>query len=231
MKNNYWQQKWKYNDIGFNQKQPNAFLVEYINTINLKTNDRIFVPLCGKSIDMLWLAEQSLNVVGVELSPIACAAFFTEHSIPFTIAEIHNFTTYQSERITLLSGNFFDLNKDQLGQVNAVYDRAALVALPAELRCQYAACLTNLMDFETKMLLISASYNQNEMEGPPFSVEEKEVKRLYANHFSIIQLDHKSVESIPLHLKAKGLTQISEQVYVLNKFSSGSKSGVCYENT
>ena len=215
MKKEYWHGKWQQNQIGFNQEEPNPFLLQYINLLNLKRGDRIFVPLCGKSIDMFWLIKQGYYVIGVEFSLIACEAFFKENSIPFEVSKYDLFTVFQGKNITLLSGDFFNLNKSLLGTVNAVFDRAAIIALPEELRQRYAKHFIELLEPNTPLLLISLSYDQNEMEGPPFSVEKKEVEKLYQNNFSIKQLCNKPVEKIGPHLLAKGLTQASEQVYHL----------------
>lgn len=219
MKKEFWQQRWQSNQIGFNQLQPNPLLIEYFATLGLKPGARIFVPLCGKSIDMLWFASQGYEVLGVELSSIACAAFFNEHSIPVTITHSDTFTIYHNEKITLLSGDFFDLNKQMLDTVDAVYDRAALIALPQELRQRYATCLINLIHPRIPMLLIANTYDQNIMDGPPFSVDENQVATLYGAHFNIQLLYHQIAETIPDHLRVKGLTGISEEVYYLSSKS------------
>lgn len=215
MHKKYWHQKWQFNEIGFNQKQPNELMRQYFDSLNLKQSSRVFVPLCGKSIDMLWLANKGYHVVGVELSPIACEAFFIENNISFTVMQSDKFMVFKSDTITLLSGDFFDLNKSILGTVNAVFDRAALVALPSKLRRRYVESLINLLEPATLMFLIVVTYEQNMMNGPPFSVSENEVTELYGDYFSIKQLYDESAEKISKHLQAKGLTQASEQVYYL----------------
>jgi thiopurine S-methyltransferase len=215
MKKEFWYHRWQSNQIGFNQSQPNPLLLQYFAVLKLKPGNRVFVPLCGKSIDMLWLASQGYDVVGVELSSIACDAFFNEHSIPVEVIQSDTFTVYLSEKITLLSGDFFDLNKERLGKVDAIFDRAALIALPAELRQRYATILTDLVEPGTPMLLIASTYDQSEMQGPPFSVDENEVMALYGDRFNIKQLYNQPVESIPPHLQEKGLSASSSEVYYL----------------
>jgi thiopurine S-methyltransferase len=216
MKKEFWHQKWQSNQIGFNQLQPNQLLLQYFATLNLNPGSRVFVPLCGKSIDMLWLANQGYEVLGVELSSIACAAFFNEQSIPATVTHLDTFTIYHSEKITLLSGDFFTLNKKVLGKIDAVYDRAALIALPTELRQCYATFLMSVIAPDTPMLLIANTFDQNKMEGPPFSVDENEVVSLYSAHFNIQRLYHRIAETIPAHLRVRGLTITSEEVYYLS---------------
>lgn len=216
MNKEFWYQKWQSNQIKFNQLESNPLLAQYFAKLDVKPGSRVFVPLCGKSIDMLWLINQGYKVIGVELSSIACTDFFNEHSLPVAITHSKAFTTFKSDEITLLSGDFFDLNKSLINNIDAVYDRAALIALPMELRKRYAEFLIGLIEPNVPMLLISNTYNQNEMEGPPFSVDEQEVKDLYSAHHSIQRVHHQIVETIPAHLKAKGLKEASEEVYYLS---------------
>jgi thiopurine S-methyltransferase len=212
MQLDYWQQKWDENDIGFNQLQPNALLKRYIGSFDLKPQSRLFVPLCGKSVDMLWLMNAGYQIVGVELSAIACEAFFTENNLAVTISQEQNFTTYCHPKLTLFCGDFFKLTKERLGHIDMVYDRAALVALPSSLRRLYIDHLINLLGPQTSLLLITSAYDQNKMNGPPFSVDEQEVKSLYAN-FQIKQLYNRPIKNIPKHLHARGLIDAHEQAY------------------
>ena len=215
MEENFWHQKWQSNEIGFNQPQPNQLMQRYFPTSHLKPGDRIFVPLCGKSIDMLWLAGQGYKVIGIEISELACKAFFQENKIRVKITEAGDFIVYTSPEITLLTGDFFKLDTNHLGKIDAVYDRAALIALPAEVRQLYSAHLAQLVAPETKMMLIATSYDQTAMQGPPFSVDEKEVRALFGSHFDIKQLYSKPVSEVPAHLQDRGLQQATEQVYYL----------------
>lgn len=215
MDGNYWQQKWQSNDIGFNQSKPNPLMVKYFESLHLKQGSRVFVPLCGKSIDMLWLVEQGYRVIGVELSTLACTAFFEEHHIPVTVTQSQYFTYYQSDSITLLAGDFFNLSPIILGDVDAVFDRAALVALPQSLRLRYKDFLTQLLPLKTSIFLIAFTYDKCVMQGPPFSVDQNEVTALYSTDFNIQLLFDEPIKKIKPHLQAKGLTSASEQVYCL----------------
>lgn len=216
MNKEYWHQKWQSKEIGFNQLQPNKLMQRYFSALKLTLGCRIFVPLCGQSIDMLWLAGQGYRVIGVELSQIACSDFFKENKIPVKITEINNFIIYSSDDITIFCGDFFKLNRAILDKIDAVYDRAALIALPVEDRKSYSEHLIELMTPLSAMFLITTMYNQNEMQGPPFSVDKDEVTALYSAYFDINLLYRKQFE-IPAHLQAKGLLQATEQVYLLTK--------------
>lgn len=222
MKEEFWLKKWLDNEIGFNQAKPNKLMQRYFPTLNLKSGSRIFVPLCGKSIDMLWLAGQGYKVIGVELSQSACKAFFKENIMPVKVEEYGDFVVYNGGEITLLSGDFFSLNKNTLGKVDAVYDRAALIALPSELRQQYSQHMMELFDEDTKGFLITTTYDQDQMQGPPFSIDENEVNVLYGEYLDVKQVYSKPVSEIPMHLKEKGLLQATEQVYCLTNKESES---------
>lgn len=214
MDNDYWQQKWQARDIGFNQSQPNKLLQGYFSLLQCEPGCRVFVPLCGQSIDMLWLAGQGYQVIGVEVSPIACHAFFAENNIPVSITETNGFTLYISEKITIFCGDFFMLDQALLGKIDAVYDRAALIALPENQRKRYAKHLMALLTPATTMFLITTAYNQNDMNGPPFSVDETEVIEHYGARFDVHQVYNKAFKA-PDHLREKGLVKAREQAYVL----------------
>ncbi len=213
--NDYWHSKWETNDTKWDQQEPNPLLVEYLNHLDLKPGARIFVPLSGKSIDMLWLAKQGYQVVGVELSLKACELFFKDHNIAYEKSKEGNFDVLNSEKISLLAGDFFDLTQNQLGKVDAVYDRAALIALSYEKQSAYAKHLQQLIKPHTPIMLITFSYNPQEMQGPPYAVSEKDVTTLFGSHISSTVLSNKAVMNIPAHLQAKGLTQVNELVFVL----------------
>lgn len=214
MDKDYWFQKWESQDIGFNQAQPNKLMQTYFSRLNLPPGSRVFVPLCGQSIDMLWLIAAGYEVIGVELSQIACRRFFEAHKIPNTVAEIKNFSVYSSDKITIFCGDFFKLNQALLGKIDVIYDRAALIALPIDTRKRYAQHLLELATPTTSMFLITMEYNQAEMPGPPFSVNEREINELYHPHFAISLLARTQFVA-PSHLQLKGLTQACEQVYCL----------------
>jgi len=214
MNKEYWHQKWQSNEIGFHQLQPNKLMQRYFPLLKLTPGCRVFVPLCGQSMDMLWLAGQGYQVIGVELSQVACSTFFKENNIPVNITQINDFILYSSNEITIFCGDFFKLNRAILDKIDAVYDRAALIALPKDTRKSYSEYLIDLITPAAGIFLITTMYNQNEMQGPPFSVDEDEVTALYSAHFEINQLYSKRFE-VPVHLQVKGLLQAAEQVYLL----------------
>lgn len=212
MNKQYWLSKWQSNQIGFNQPKPHPLLIEYFQTLNLPKQSRIFVPLCGISIDMLWLIEQQYQVVGIEISKVACETFFQDYNLDFTVKQQGEFLIYTGANIELICGDFFKLDKHTLKEVNAIYDRAALIALPPETREKYAHQLLRITPATSKIFLISITYNPKEMNGPPFSVFADEIAKLYKD--TLHQINCKQITNISPHLKDKGLTNACEELYI-----------------
>ena len=137
MKKEFWLDKWENNQTGFHKDSPHPLLIEYINKLSLKKAEAIYVPLCGKSIDMLWLNSKGFKVIGVEFSQIAVEQFFSENNLTFTQTSDDLFNIYSHENITIYQGDYFDLSSHYLKSVKAVYDRASLIALPEQLVGKY----------------------------------------------------------------------------------------------
>lgn len=215
MEKEFWLTKWEAKEITWDQQDPNPFLLEYFGHFNLQPGSRIFVPLCGKNIDMLWLANQGYQVIGVDLSLKACQLFFSEYQIPYEQSKKGQFEVLTSEKITLLAGDFFDLDRTLLGEVEGVYDRAALVALPLETRAQYALKMIDLMPPYAQMLIVTLDFDQAQIPGPPFSVSGFEIQKLFGERFHLLALYNQPFLDIPPHLCAKGLNQAQTLVFRL----------------
>ena len=215
MQQDYWHQRWNSHNVGFNQDKPNPYLVEYLQKLQLQPGDSIFVPLCGKSIDMLYLLQQGYKVIGVELSDIACAEFFNDNNIAVAKEKQHHFTIYHHDDITLYCGDFFQLPDDIFSDIKAVYDRAALVALPEDMRKAYVEFFCQHLQTNTTMLLCTMSYEQTQMPGPPFAINEAMISAYYQQRADIEVLSHEPIEHIAKHLQAKGLQQAFNEVFLL----------------
>ena len=213
----FWHQRWQQNRIGFHQEKINSRLKKYWPQLDLAKGSRVFVPLCGKSLDMMWLLQSGYHVLGVELSAQACADFFSENELPFDETEVDHFRRFTFEGIELLAGDFFDLDAGDLKSVAAVYDRAALVALPPDMRPDYVAHLAALLPVGTPLLLISMSYDESRMQGPPFSVQDDEVQRLFAGAFDVECVGHSSGPDIVGNLGERGLETLEERVYRITR--------------
>jgi thiopurine S-methyltransferase len=208
----FWHQRWEDNKIGFHLEQVNPYLVEYWPGLGLAPGSRVFVPLCGKSRDLLWLAEQGHEVVGVEISPIAVRAFFEEHRLQPEVTAEGAFEVWSVEQITLLLGDFFELQPGQLGEVAGVYDRASLIALPPEMRPDYVTHLNALCPTAPR-LLITLDYDQSQMSGPPFAVSDEEVEALYADRGSLTKLAATDVLADNARFREQGLDRLIETVW------------------
>lgn len=185
MKHEFWLERWEQNQIGFHQAEINRYLTGHWNELGLPPGAAVFVPLCGKSLDMLWLREQGHPVVGIELSRKAVEAFFHENGLTTAVSEGDRFATYSTEGLCIHAGDFFALTAGDLGEVRAVYDRAALIALPPSMREEYARHMATLLPGGAHILLVTMEYPAGALEGPPFSVTEEEVHALYGDNFSI----------------------------------------------
>jgi thiopurine S-methyltransferase len=213
----FWHARWQANEIGFHQEEINAHLQRYWPRLDQPAGGSVFVPLCGKSRDLLWLASRGHRVLGVEISPIAAAAFFAENDLPVEPIEQDRFVLRRAGEIALLQGDYFDLRAEDLRAVTAVYDRASLIALPPALRARYAAHMAALLPEGVPVLLVALDYDQREMDGPPFAVDAAEVERLFAGNFAIETLEALDILAENPRFRARGLTRLQEQVYHLRR--------------
>jgi thiopurine S-methyltransferase len=181
MEKEFWINKWKNHDIGFHKLDINENLIKFFPRLKLINNQHIFVPLCGKTLDLMWLAEQGLQVTGIELSSIALEEFFSEHKLNYTKTVQGPFVEYRAKNIRLLQGDIFDLTTEILGPIDALFDRAATIALPAPMREKYINHLQHLAQ-GAMILLVAINYPEHLMQGPPFSVDEKYVLDHWKNY-------------------------------------------------
>ncbi len=217
MDSDFWHARWQADQIGFHQNEINPYLVHYWPSLQLDSQSRVFVPLCGKTLDMIWLLDQGHAIVGCEISPVAVEAFFTENRLSPGIRQEAGFTRWSCDRIEILCGDFFDLISADICRIDALYDRAALIALTPAQRSRYAARITELLEPHTPGLLVTLDYEQQQMEGPPFAVSTDEVRNLYREGFSIERLAHADVLKAQPRFREKGLTALSESVYRLRR--------------
>ncbi len=215
MEPTYWHQRWADNEIGFHQEKINSRLRRLWPDLKIPAGDTVFLPLCGKSLDMLWFIDQGYQVLGVELSAVACEDFFVENGLKYTVSQRGHFTVYGSEGISLLAGDFFDLTADDLSHVSGIYDRASLIALPDTMRVQYSDHLAAVLQTGCQGILISMTYDTEKMEGPPFSVGEEEIRSLLESKFFVDVIAESSGPNIVGELKKRGLDTLDEKVYRL----------------
>lgn len=217
MEREFWIDRWKSDRIGFHRNDASPLLVKYWDTLGLEVGARVLVPLAGKSLDMSWLAERGHRVLGVELSYKAVAQFLAEHELTALERDSAQGRRYVTDAIELICGDVFDLDQATVADCGAVYDRAALIALPAEMRRHYANMLTRILPTKCSMLLITLDYPQAEMSGPPFSVDEQEVKALYGAGWEIEKLEARDILAHESHFAAKGVTSLQTAAYRLRR--------------
>lgn len=215
MKNDFWLKKWEMGDTPFHEVDVNPNLMHYFSRLNLQNGDHILVPLCGKSKDMLWLAEQGLQVIGVELSPIACNEFFAELGVNPMMTKHKGFSIYQYNNIKVFCGDLFELFAEDLPSIQAIYDCKALIALPPDLRKKYVKHLISCTNDQVKMILITID-TDDIVRSPPFPINEAEINALYGEHFNIQPIKQEQMSALSDNLIQKGFTHIIESVYFIN---------------
>jgi len=180
----FWHDRWATETIGFHEGTPNTLLVRHFEALSLAPGSRVFLPLCGKTRDAAWLLSNGYSVVGAELSQTAIEQLFADLHLEPDVTERGNITHYRAGRIDMLVGNVFDVTRETIGAVDATYDRAALVALPDDLRPRYAAHIAEI-SMSAPQLVITFEYDPDRMDGPPFSVEETHLRQYYGDRYDL----------------------------------------------
>lgn len=188
MDHDFWHDRWQSGRIGFHEREPNPLLVRHFPALSLPDNARVFVPLCGKTLDIGWLLKKGHRVAGAELSELAIQQLFEELGVEPVISDLGTLKCYSADSIDIFVGDIFDLTPALIGPVDAVFDRAALVALPDTMRTDYAPHLTEIAG-NAPQLLVTFEYDPSRIEGPPFSIEADEISRLYAKRYAVSTLN------------------------------------------
>jgi thiopurine S-methyltransferase len=213
MQPEFWHKRWASNQIGFHLPEVNPHLQRFWPALSLEESARVLVPLCGKSLDLLWLAHQGHEVLGIELSEKAVEDFFNEHQFDPDVSEQGPFKVYRAGSIELWCGDFFELTAGDVADCSGLYDRAALIALPPAMREQYAAHLIRILPKDSLGLLITLDYDQAQMDGPPFAVLDDEVKRLFGDVWALKILEDQDVLGESWKFLEAGVTRLEERVY------------------
>ena len=209
MNADFWHNLWNKNEIGFHNNNVNELFLKNFSQLELKENSRVFIPLCGKTVDIKWLLDNGYRVVGIELNENAVKELFDYLKLEARVKKIGSLTLYTAKNIDIFVGDFFELTKSILEKVDAIYDRGAIVALPSEMRKRYTSRLSILTD-TAPQLIITYEYNQNLMDGPPFSVIESDLKNYYEDNYDIKLLEK---------IRPNGFIKLDmfETVFLLNK--------------
>jgi len=208
---NQWESRWQEGRIGFHLPEVNSNLLRYSDKLLTQDPESVFVPLCGKTLDLPWLAGRTKKVVGIELVQKAVQDFFKENKLTHSIQQSGKLNLFSSDTIVLFQGDFFDLNKEQTASFDAIYDRGSIVALDQPERKRYVNHLMSFLEPGGRILLITLEYDQNQMTGPPFSVPADEIERLYALYGELELLETSDI--LDERFRKKGLDGMLERVF------------------
>ncbi|PCJ17213.1 MAG: hypothetical protein COB02_14295 [Candidatus Cloacimonadota bacterium] len=220
MEANFWEDKWEKQIIGFNQSKANSFLVKFIDHLKEDTGD-IFVPLCGKSIDMLYIKQETnKKIIGSELVDSAIFDFYQENNLSYKVESTKHHKIYNHQSYQLIQGDLFKIGSEQLKNVSWIYDRASIVALPLEIRKQYANFLIKTLP-KAKIFLITFEYDDSQkLIGPPFSVTDQEIHQLFNTHYNIKLLEKYTSTPQMLKFIKNDIASINENIYLLEPKSA-----------
>ncbi|OKY27956.1 hypothetical protein [Thalassotalea sp. PP2-459] len=227
MEANFWHKCWERNTLGFHQVEYHPLLERVVLPELLKDecstkqhvgvwpNKRVLVPLSGKSDDMIWFAEYA-NVVGSELSKIACQDFFKEKQLNIQPKRDGDFFVYRHENISLWQGDFFSLTTDLVGEFDWIYDRAALIALPETMQQSYVNQLKSFINPHTTLFLLTLEFPTDEMSGPPFPVDELRVSELFSDH-SVTCLHAQTLPDKRFAQRVFDVSHLVEKLYLITQ--------------
>jgi len=213
----FWKQRWLDGQTGFHLDSVNTYLIHYWDLLCANNETVVFVPLCGKSLDMIWLAHQGCHVIGVECSDKAIAEFSSDNNLMLQQKITNGFDVHENKNICLIHCDYFELTADMMRSVSVVYDRASLVALPPEMREKYVKKQCEVLPENIKILLITLEYDQDRMSGPPFSVSQDEITKLYGCMFNIRELSTNNILASESRFQQRGLDYLIESVYLLER--------------
>ncbi|WP_394201378.1 thiopurine S-methyltransferase [Shewanella waksmanii] len=217
MQPSFWHEKWAAAQIGFHLDAVNPLLITYWPKLGLSPSSQVFVPLCGKTKDMCFLAEKGHEVVGCELNEQAVSQFFSDNQLAVSQVASGEHQSFSAPQITLYQGDIFTLPTEATASVNGFYDRAALIAWPESMRVDYAKKLAELIPPKSIGLLITLDYPQETIKGPPFAVSDDWVKTHLAADFTIELLHSEDVLDDNPRFVNKGVPWLTESVYRLVK--------------
>jgi len=213
----FWLERWRDGRTHFHQTRVTPLLQKYWPTLGLPQDSRVLVPLAGKSLDMAWLAEQGHRVLGAELSRLAVEQFFSDNNLQPHIRESAYGSHYTAGNIEIICGDIFKLDAAILSTCVGVYDRAALVALPAAMRAHYAQHVYGQLASDYRGILITLDYPQEQMDGPPFSVQDGEVQAIYAPHTEALVIDRRDILDKEPKFLERGVSRLDTVVYKLQR--------------
>ena len=220
METEYWLKRWREGRTGWHRDDVMPLLMQHWPALNVPRGTRVLVPLCGKSLDMLWLSQQGMRVLGIDVSPIAIESFLAENQLHARTRSSSEGTHYDITNapggdIEIINGDVFETDPEAIAHCEAFYDRAALIAMPARMRERLAGDVYLQLPAASAGLLITLDYPENEMQGPPFSVDGAEVHRLFDQPWKVEQLERRDILASQPSFLEQGVTALHTSVYAL----------------
>jgi thiopurine S-methyltransferase len=222
----FWIEKWEQQQIGFHLPTAHPMLARHWSALDVDRDAHVFVPLCGKSLDLIYLMSQGCHVTGVELSPIAIRQFLDEQGLQAATMEIEGVPVSTVDGLWLIEGDFFRLSSQVIGRVDAVYDRAALIAMPPDQQERYAQQLLALTPISAPILLVTLDYDPSEMSGPPFATPADQVRRLFEGRYEVDLLEQVDALVDNLALQGRGLTGLTETAWRLRPRQASAEADI-----
>lgn len=222
METEYWLKRWREGRTGWHHEEVMPLLVQHWSALNVRPGARVLVPLCGKSLDMLWLSQQGMRVLGIDVSPIAIESFLAENQLHARTRSTAEGTHYEVTNapggdIEIINGDVFEADSEAVAQCAAFYDRAALIAMPAPMRDRLANDVYLQLPADSSGLLITLDYPEHEMQGPPFSVDDAEVHRLFDRQWNVERLERRDILASQPMFSGQGVTALHTTVYALTR--------------
>jgi thiopurine S-methyltransferase len=213
----FWKARWHNNEIGWHEGRANTMLAKHWPSLGLSKGSAVFVPLCGKSADMAWLAAQGHRVLGAELSDIAVRDFFAENGLEPKRESRDGFEVSSAGGIEIWCGDLFKLQPRHLGSITAVYDRASLYAMPPAMQPTYAAKMAEIVPHGVPTLLVTFSVDEAQPAGPPFSTPPARVRTLFETSFEVAEIDSRDTDEVSPNLRTRGVTRMEQNVLLLRR--------------
>ena len=214
MESSFWHKCWERNALGFHQQQVHPFLIEHFTSMCLSSDKHVFVPLCGKTLDMAYLA-QFIRVTGNELSEIACRDFFLDNGFEYQQQHIGDFTQYSCAQLSLLQGDFFGLSTGLIGNVDWIYDRAGLIALPVSMQQKYVEHLKTFFSVCTRLFLVTLEFPSKQIKGPPFAITADDVEKLFSG-FKVTCVATNELEDKQFAQRSLDVDYLQEKLYIIS---------------
>lgn len=211
---NFWQQHWSDGQTAFHLDDIHPDLQVFLPVLSLELGDTVFVPLCGRTLDIGYLLNVGYNVIAIEMVEYAVQQLFNQLSIVPEVSGWKQGKCYRADHLTVYVGNYFDLSSDECAEVSAIYDRAALAAMPYKLQQRYCQHLGDITVY-AKQLVIASAFDQTKMQGPPFTITPQHIQQYYGQHYTIELLNEIETIKEEMDFQKQQLDSFIRRTYLL----------------